>query len=243
MTGTTTPLARKLTAFAELNPAELKVLADLQAIRRQFSGGQKMGDQVPHDQTAFVLTDGWACSYKLRSGGTPYIVDVRIPGDFLGMNSILLRTSDHAIRPVTPVTAAEFNRKDILNTLEQAPKLGFALLWSASRDEAMLADHAVSLSRRNAAERTAHFLLELASRLQIVGLGGPAGYDCPLTLFMIADALGLTAIHVSRVMRQLGEAGLVTFEGGRVEFLDFDGLVEFADFDRTYLNHGKPLLC
>ena len=241
MIGTASPLARKLTAFADLNPTELDALADLQSHQRQFSGGREMGAQIPHDQTAFVLTEGWACSYKLRSGGVRQIVDFRIPGDFLGMNSMLLRTSDQAIRPITAVTAAEFNRKDIQNTMVQTPNLGFALMWSASRDEAMLADHVVSLTRRNAAERTKHFLPELAARMQMVGLGTTQGYDCPLSLYMIADANGVSAIQISRVLRQLRQAGFASFENGRVQIQDFDGLVAFADFDRTYLDHRGPM--
>lgn len=237
MISTQSPLARKLTAFAELNPMELNVLADLQSRPRAFAGGRQMGQTIPHDQTGFVLTEGWACSYKLRAGAVPRLVDIRIPGDLLGMSTMLLRRSDHAIRPITPVTAAEFNRTDILHTMERAPKLGFALMWSAARDEAMLADHVINLSRRNAAERTAHFLLELGARVRLVGMGDLAGFDCPLTMNMMADALGLSAIHVARVLRQLRELGLATVANGRVQFDDVDRMTAFADFDRTYPDH------
>jgi CRP-like cAMP-binding protein len=242
MIGTASPLARKLTAFADLNAAELDVLDDLQSRRRSFTAGREVVVPIPHDQTAFILTEGWALSYRQRSGGARQIVDFRIPGDFLGLRSMLLQKSDRAIAPVTPVVAAEVRVKDMLNTMVQMPRLGFALMWTASRDEALLADHVVSLSRRNAAERTAHFLLELAARMQLVGLGGTAGYDCPLTHVMMAEALGISAIHINRVLRQLREAGFVTFEDGRVHFGDFEGLADFADFDRAYLDHSGPVL-
>ena len=88
----------------------------------------------------------------------------------------------------------------------------------------------------------AHFLLELASRLSLVGLGGRGGYDCPLTQYHLADALGLSAIHVNRVLRQLRERGLVTFRDGHVSFQDYNGLVTLADFDPTYLDQEGPLL-
>jgi CRP-like cAMP-binding protein len=82
----------------------------------------------------------------------------------------------------------------------------------------------------------AHFLLELSARLTLVGLGSKAGYACPLTQYLMADALGLSSVHVNRVLRKLREAGLVTFRDGFVTFDDYDRLAAFADFEMTYLD-------
>ena len=122
------------------------------------------------------------------------------------------------------------------------PSLAMAVLWSASRDEALLVEHLVGLGRRNAAERTAHFFLEMAARLSLVGYGTKTGYACPLSQYLLADALGLSAVHVNRVLRELREEGLVTFQSGQVRFDNFDALVKFADFDQQYLDHKDPLL-
>ena len=165
-----------------------------------------------------------------------------MPGDFLGLRSILFRTADHTIEPVTNVEASEVHAQDLLNAFSQTPKLATAVLWAASRDEAMVVEHLVNLGRRNARERTAHFLLELGARLKLVGLATNEGYDCPLSQYMLADALGLTAVHINRVLRELREDGLLTFQKGRVTFDDFDGLVASVDFDKTYLDQDGPLL-
>ncbi len=106
----------------------------------------------------------------------------------------------------------------------------------------MVVEHLVSLGRRNAQERTAHFLLELGARLTLVGMGTADGYACPLSQYLLADALGLTAVHINRVLRELREAGLVSFQKGQVEFHDLAGLVALADFDLAYLDHAGPLL-
>ncbi len=87
-----------------------------------------------------------------------------------------------------------------------------------------------------------HFLLELGARLKLVGLGSSEGYNCPLTQYLLADALGLSAVHVNRVLRELREDGQVSFQNGKVVFKDFDGLVEFSEFDRHYLDHDGPLI-
>ena len=82
----------------------------------------------------------------------------------------------------------------------------------------------------------------LGARLKLVGLATKAGYACPLSQYLLADALGLSAVHINRVLRELREDGLLTFQKGRVTFDDFDGLVASVDFDMTYLDHDGPLL-
>ncbi len=132
---------------------------------------------------------------------------------------------------MTAVEASEVLQSDLLEAFAKTPRLATAVLWAASRDEAMVVEHLVGIGRRNALERTAHFLLELSARLTLVGRGTLEGFACPLTQYMLADAL--------RVLR---EDGLLTFQQGQVTIHDFDGLVDLAEFDRSYLDQEGPLL-
>ncbi len=236
------PLARKLGAFVALSDDDLATLDRLHQRRRKFVAGVDMVHQGQADQSAYILAKGWVCSYKILPSGTRQIVDFQIPGDFLGLRSVLFRTADHNIEPVTPVEASEVIITDLLDAFAQTPRLATAVLWAASRDEAMVVEHLVGIGRRNALERTAHYLLEFGARLKLVGLATRTGYDCPLSQYMLADALGLSAVHVNRVLRQLREMGLLTFQQSHVTFDNFDGLVTLADFDKAYLDHDGPLL-
>ncbi len=236
------PLARKLRAFVALSDTDLTVLSDRYRRRRTFAAGQDMILEGQPDRAAYILAEGWVCSYKLLPDGGRQVVDIQIPGDFLGLRSVLFRTADHNIEPITSVEASEVLASDLLNAFTRTPRLATAVLWAASRDEAMVVEHLVGLGRRNALERTAHFLLELGARLKLVGLGTDKGYDCPLSQYMLSDALGLSAVHVNRVLRQLREMGLLTFQKSRVTFDDFAGLIALADFDKAYLDHDGPLL-
>ncbi len=236
------PLTRKLSAFVALSKAELDVLECLQQRRRAFVAGRDMVHQGQSTQAAYILSAGWVCSYKLQPDGTRQIVDFQVPGDFLGLRSLLLRTSDHSFEPIVEIEVAEVLKSDLLNAFAQTPRLATAILWAASRDEAMVVEHLVGIGRRDADARMVHFLLELGSRLALVGMGTEDGYDCPLTQYHLADALGLSAIHVNRVLRQLRENGLVTFRDGRVTFHDYAGLVDLAKFDPAYLDQSGQLL-
>jgi CRP-like cAMP-binding protein len=236
------PLALKLGAFVALSEAELSILEGLHKRRRTFVAGRDLVHQGLSEQAAYILVSGWACSYKLLANGERQIVDFQVPGDFLGLRSVALHISDHSIEPVTDIEVTEVNLSDLLKVFSQSPRLAAAVFWAASRDEAMVVEHLVGIGRRDAAERMAHFLLELGARLSLVGLGSRTGYACPLTQYLLADALGLSAVHVNRVLRQLREQGLVTFRDGFVTFDDYDRLVEFADFEMTYLDQVGPLL-
>ena len=236
------PFARKLTAFVHLSQDDLSVLSDVYRRRRGFPVGQDMIHQGQADHSAYIVASGWACSYKILQGGSRQIVDFKVPGDFLGLRTVLLRTADHNVEPITRVQASEVKEQYLLDAFTQTPRLATAVLWAASRDEAMVVEHLVGLGRRNATERMAHFLLELGARLKLVGIADRSGYNCPLSQYMLADALGLSAVHVNRVLRELREEGLLTFQRGKVLFQNYDGLVEFSGFDRAYLDHEGPLL-
>ncbi|MGQ3486330.1 Crp/Fnr family transcriptional regulator [Roseovarius pacificus] len=236
------PLTRKLSAFVGLSEAELAVLERLHQRRRSFAAGRDMVHQGQSDQAAYILSSGWVCSYKIQPDGTRQIVDFQVPGDFLGLRSVLLRTSDHSFEPMVTIEAAEVLKSDLLAAFAQTPRLATAILWAASRDEAMVVEHLVGIGRRDADARMAHFLLELGSRLSLVGIGSKEGYECPLTQYHLADALGLSAIHVNRVLRQLREGGVVTFRDGHVTIHDYGRLVDLAEFDPAYLDQTGPLL-
>jgi CRP-like cAMP-binding protein len=234
------PFARKLGTFIDLSEPELTVLASLHGRRKTYTAGTGMVHQGQPDQQAYVLAEGWACSYRLLPGGSRQIVDFQIPGDFLGLRSIMFRSAGQYVEPVTKVQASQVGANDLIEVFERNPRLGTAVLWAASRDDAMVIEHMVGIGRRSAVERTAHLLLELGARMTLVGLGTKAGYDCPLSQYLLADALGLSAVHVNRVLRDLREQNLLTFRNGRVDMINFNGLVALANFDRDYLDHDGP---
>jgi CRP-like cAMP-binding protein len=238
----TSPLARKLSAFVALSEIELAVLDRLHQRRRSFVAGRDMVHQGQSGQAAYILSSGWVCSYKIQPDGTRQIVDFQVPGDFLGLRSVLLRTSDHSFEPIVNIEAAEVMATDLLLAFAETPRLATAIFWAVSRDEAMVVEHLVGIGRRDADARMAHFILELGSRLALVGLGSTDGFVCPLTQYHLADALGLSAVHVNRVLRQLRERGMMTFRDGQVTFHDRDRLVELAGFDPAYLDQNGPLL-
>jgi CRP-like cAMP-binding protein len=229
-------LARKLNAFIALSRDELKCLADMQLNPVKVSRGQQLTHEGQTGHKAFIVQTGWACSYKLLPDGGRQIISFPIAGDIVGLRSVLLRTADHSFSALTDAAVNPVEGTHIVRCMTDFPRLGAALMWAASRDEAMVVEHLVNIGRRNALERTAHFFMELAERLSLIGLATETEFKCPLSQFVLADALGLTAIHVNRVLRQLRERKLLTMERGKVHIHDLHKLRNIAGFQGGYLN-------
>ena len=125
---TASPLTRELSAFVALSETELDALARLHGRQRTFVTGRDMAHQGQSDQAAYILSAGWVCSYKIQPDGTRQIVDFQVLGDFLGLRSILLRTSDHSFEPIVDIQAAEVLTGDLLEVFAQTPRLAMAIL-------------------------------------------------------------------------------------------------------------------
>lgn len=232
-------LARKLNTFVPLSSGELECLAELQLNPIKVKRGRQLTEEGQTGHRAFVLQDGWACSFKTLPDGGRQIISFPIAGDIVGLRSVLLRTADHSFSALTDALVNPVESTHIMRCVSEFPRLGVALLWAASRDEAMVVEHLVNIGRRNALQRTAHFFMELAERMSLIGLATDTEFECPLSQFVLADALGLTAIHVNRTLRQLRERNLLSLRKKSVKIHDLDGLRKLAGFQGGYLNSRK----
>lgn len=234
-------LKRKLSVHLAMSEDELATIERLERRRRRFSSGQELIHEGQLNRSGFIIAEGWALSFKILPNGDRQIIDVHIPGDFLGVRSVFFKESDHTVEALTDIEVSELQTAEISEGFSLFPRLATAVRWASARDEAMLAEHLVDLGRRSAEERMAHFLLELGERLKLVGLGDETGFDCPLTQYHLADILGLTPVHVNRVLRRLREIGFLRLRRGRVDFDDITGLQEMAAFDASYLDQEVRL--
>ena len=228
-------LTRKLNAFLPLSVEETNCLDDLQMPTYEVKRGKQLVHEGQTAQKVFILQSGWACSYKDLPSGGRQIISFPVAGDCVGLRSALLRTADHSFETITDAVVSTVDGARMLQTFSEFPRLGAAILWAASRDEAMVVEHLVSVGRRSAVERTAHFFMELTERMNLIGLATETTFRCPLSQYVLADALGLSAIHVNRVLRQLRELNLLTFQRGKVEIHDLAGLKKLSGFRGGYL--------
>ncbi len=174
------PLARKLGQFVLFTTHELEVLAELEDSTTIVERHGELVSEGTRNDDCFILHSGWAVCFKLLSDGRRQIVNVLLPGDLVGLRSLLLSLSDHTVIALTKLRVSRVSSEDLGRIMLDHPRIAIAILWSLSRDEAIIVEHLVDLGRRNALQRLAHFILELGERLKLIDQATDEGYYCPL---------------------------------------------------------------
>lgn len=182
-----------------------------------------------------LLIDGIICRYKDLKDGQRQIMELHVPGDFLDLHSFLLKRLEHDVGSMTPVRIALVPHERIRNITEDYPHLARMLWFSTLLDAAIHRERILSVGRRSALARIAHLLCEMNVRLGIAGLAEDNRYPLPLTQADLADAAGLTPVHVNRMLKQLRDEGLLTFRNGEVVIHEWDRLQRVAEFNSNYL--------
>jgi CRP-like cAMP-binding protein len=183
-----------------------------------------------------LLVEGLVCRYKDLADGQRQIMELHVAGDFVDLHGFLLKRIDHNVGPLTPVRIATVPHDALRGITETHPHLGRMLWFSTLLDAAIHREKILSIGRRSAVARIAHIFCELSVRLRLVGLADESGYKLPLTQADIADATGLTSVHVNRMLKKLRDDKLLIFRGGRVTMGSWEGLQRVAEFDPTYLH-------
>lgn len=232
-------LFRKLAVFAPLESQEMA----------RFQGLASSEGQVPADHhlvrageeygPVIVVNSGWAVRYRMLADGSRQIANFILPGDFIGLNATVMSVADYDVVSITPMTFVRLRVDDIIGMIESHPRLCAAIFWCNAREESILFEHLTSLGRRTAYERVAHLLIELLRRLQLIELTDGDSFVMPLTQQLIADSVGLTAIHVNRMMRALEQDGLIAYSRHpvpRLHVRDVRRLEAAAGFEEGYLH-------
>lgn len=229
-------LIRKTKAFCDLLPEEAAFLQAMQTPPRRIAAGATMIQEGKTYQDIYLLNNGWAARNKHLSDGRRQVVNFVLPGDFIGIRANLLEVADDTVVALTECAVATFSYEQLYDLCRKFPRLALVVLWSSAREQSILSEHIVRLGRRSALERMAHLFMELLRRLQLVGEAGRTSFDLPLTQELIADALGLSIVHVNRTLSELRQRGLVEIDKGRLTIRDIDRLATIGEFSRVYLD-------
>lgn len=223
---------RRLQTLHTLDPAAIALIRSLDEVQSHPAGTELSGEQAASARPRIVLT-GWAARMRWLSDGRRQIIGFVLPGDGIGLNLAARPLGRAATIALTTLTTADAGPVvKALQHPEAAPGLAEAVRLAASMDEALLLDQVVRLGRQTACERIAHLLLELRDRLADVGLVHGGAFPLPLTQEVIADATGLSVVHVNRILQQLRRDKLLDLRAGHATLLDISRLRTLADYQR-----------
>ncbi len=186
-------------------------------------------------RTALLLS-GLAYRHKLTPDGSRQIVSLHIPGDMVDLEGSLLKVMDHNVQVLTHAEIAFVPGEAIRQMIEAHPRIGHAMWVDTLIDGSIFREWVVNVGRRDARARIAHLLCEFARRLEVAGLGEKGGYSFPMTQEQLADATGLTSVHVNRTLKSLEAEGLIKREKRFVLIPDWERLRDVAGFNELYLH-------
>jgi CRP-like cAMP-binding protein len=178
----------------------------------------------------YFVKEGFAARYKLLRNGKRQIVNFVFPGDVVGMPGSFLDRAANSVIAVSDMTLQICSLEAFVGLCCRRPKFGLLLSWLAMQEAANYAEHIIDVGRRTPKERLAHLLLEIQSRLIVIGRADEFVFNLPFTQEMMSDALGLSVPHLNRMLTQLRADGLIAVTERRVEILDRDGMRLLAQF-------------
>ncbi|REC94834.1 Crp/Fnr family transcriptional regulator [Kushneria indalinina] len=230
------PLINKLQHYTDLGKKELSMLRSLPGRTKRYEKGEYVITEGENPVAVHLMLEGWACRCKMLSDGREQIMGYLIKGDLCDLHVTLLSHMDHSIRTLTPATVAMISEESINQIFEDYPDLARALSWSMTVDEAITRHWILNIGLRTAEARIAHLFCEMILRYQASGLTRDTTIDMPLTQVNLAETLGLTSVHVNRVLQRLRQKNLITLTRKTLTALDFEGLKEVAEFNDIYLH-------
>ncbi|BAM88917.1 putative transcriptional regulator, Crp/Fnr family [Bradyrhizobium oligotrophicum S58] len=184
-----------------------------------------------------MILTGWAARYKSLADGRRQIVNFVLPGDTCDAQIYLLERLDHSIAALTSISYAELDRDRFESLLAADRRLAEALWCETLSNAAIQREWTLNLGRRDAFERVAHLLCEVMARLRVVGLIDGNSCAFPITQMDLADATGLSVVHVNRTLQELRSAGLIVLRDRTLTIRDPEALMDAALFDPDYLHY------
>jgi CRP-like cAMP-binding protein len=236
------PLIAKLATVADLRESDVEQLIRLCDDVRTVPARRDILSEGERPDHVHVIFEGWAARYKTLPNGAQQIVAFLIPGDFCDLHVAILGHMDHGIVALTSCRVAYIPSAELDALTSDHNGLTKALWWATLVDEGVLREWVVNVGRRDAYERIAHLLCEMHARMQMVGLVHEDRFALPLTQEQLADATGLTAVHVNRTLQRLRSKDLVEIASGTLTIPDVGALREAAGFTGNYLHIQRRAL-
>jgi CRP-like cAMP-binding protein len=230
-------MLRRMERRSPLGDADRRALKELPHVQRRVPAAGHVvrdGDKAEH---CALLLSGFAYRYKITGDGARQIISLHIAGEFLDLQHSFLGVADTSVQTLTEADVAFIPKYAVQELALANPAVARALWIDTLIDASIFREWVVNVGRRDSRARVAHILCEFSMRLQAAGLAKDHVYELPMTQEQLADAVGLTSVHVNRVLKQLGEEGLIDRDRRTIRIVDWKRMREAGDFNERYLHH------
>lgn len=235
------PLIARLNIFVELGDEERRAIAAITTHRRSMSAGDTLAYEGSRPDRVCLILNGVGFRYRYLNNGRRQIFGYLLPGDVCDTQFVICNECDHNVGILCDTEVAVISLSDLMTTMVNFPKIERALLMMSLVDAAISREWLLNVGQRDALQKIAHFFCELSARFEAFGRRGfEQGFTIPLTQTEIADTMGLTVVHVNRILQQFRRDGLLLWSRRHFDILDHDRLATLAGFNPNYLRLSQP---
>jgi CRP-like cAMP-binding protein len=215
---------RKFTAYGGASRGSLKSLRSSRLGDRILPPKRNIYREERESDEIFTLYDGWAFAYKLLPDGRRQILDFLLPGSLIGLHMLWFKAMPHSVQSLTSVSLCVFDKEKFRDLLKREAEYEWELLKYSATCQALSDERLSDLGRRTAKERIARLVLEFHDQLALRGKVDRGSFPFHVRQEHIADALGLTKVHVSRTLQGLRHEGLLEINRQTAKIADLRGL-------------------
>lgn len=230
------PLVEKLSSFIDLSNADRAAIETLCLAPIEGKAGTELIREGDRPEVVYLLLKGWAYRYKILADGSRQIIAVLLPGDLCDQRIFILGEIDHSIGLLSDARYVKIPKEAIIDLTERHPAVARGFWWATLVDEAILREWLVGIGQRSSFDRLGHLFCELWLRMRQVGLTDEGRFHLPLTQEQLGDALGMTSVHVNRMLQKMRTEGLIVSESKQLIILDPDRLRSITGFNPNYLH-------
>jgi CRP-like cAMP-binding protein len=235
------PIIRHFETIFKLSDDERAALEKLPMQLSDIRADQEIVREGDRPSRCFAVLEGFACTFKVTGEGKRQIVAFHVPGDMPDVQSLHLEVLDITIGTLTPCKIGFVQHEAMRDLCMRFPRIAGALWRDTLIDAAIFREWVMNVGRRQAYGRIAHILCEWIVKMRAAGLAEDHTCELPMTQTELADATGMTTVHVNRTLMDLRRDGLIDLKGSKLAALDWEGLKQAGDFDPTYLHLRKAL--
>jgi len=229
-------LIQKLERLVPLGSSGRQAIENLPIRLEVAPAGRLLVREGDVPEECCVLLQGYACRHKSTRDGSRQIVSFHMPGDILDLQHLKLPRADHSVEAITTAEIGWIPMPAMNRLLNDQPDVADAFWRDSLIDASIFREWVLNVGRRDARSRIAHMLCEFAARREAAGLGPAEGFDLPMSQQKIADATGMTSVHVNRTLRTLCDEGALARDGRKIRISDWKTLQRIAEFDQAYLH-------
>lgn len=233
-------LSKISTVLPSLSQEEREGLARLEQDRERLpAGAVVLRDGEPYRGIG-IVDEGWLMRSKKLPNGRRQVIDFVVPGEVLCHEAIIGAHSYYDLQTIGPAEVSWVGLDAVEAFFAEFPRIATAFNRFTMLEEAIMTERLLSVGQRSALERISHLVLELWHRLQLAGRAEDHAFSMPLTQENIGECLGLSTVHVNRILKELeGRRLLHVVPHRSIGLHDPERLARLALFKSGYLEIAR----